>query len=63
MGSTTPEPTEICRMIVNYCERGGKLTEIVEEDEEEEENGREEDNAADEFLQLKSGTVPLRFDT
>uniref|UniRef100_A0AC34FI07 PTHB1 N-terminal domain-containing protein n=1 Tax=Panagrolaimus sp. ES5 TaxID=591445 RepID=A0AC34FI07_9BILA len=65
-GSTTPEPAEVCRMIVNYCERGGKLTEIAiaEEDEGEEEGAGEEaeGNAAEEFLSLKSGTVPVRLE-
>uniref|UniRef100_A0A914QHP0 Uncharacterized protein n=1 Tax=Panagrolaimus davidi TaxID=227884 RepID=A0A914QHP0_9BILA len=67
IGSNTPEPAEICRMIVNYCERGGKLTEIAIAEEDEEEEGGEgeeaEANAAEEFLSLKSGTVPVRLDT
>lgn len=57
-GTATPEPVEIIRMIVTYCERGGKLGGIAEEDEEEEQQEKIEEN---EFVELKSGTVPIRF--
>lgn len=46
-------------MIVNYCESGGKLGGIAEIDEEEEEINEEEN---EEFIELKSGTVPVKLD-
>uniref|UniRef100_A0A7E4VZD8 Protein PTHB1 n=1 Tax=Panagrellus redivivus TaxID=6233 RepID=A0A7E4VZD8_PANRE len=58
--SSNPEPAEVCRLIVNYCERGGRLGGITEEDEEEEE-AEQEQHLPDEFVELKSGTLPVKF--
>lgn len=60
-GTTTPEPVEICKMIVNYCEKGGKLGGIAELEEEEEEEPPEAPDQS--FIELKSGTVPVKLES
>ena len=59
-GTTTPEPVEVCKMIVNYCEKGGKLGGITELEEEEEEPPEVPDQ---DFIELRSGTVPVKLES